>query len=123
MKLNKVGNFKRLNTQTEKVFDAVVIGGGSGGLSFANKLSKAGFDVKVFDFVNETTHGNKWGLGGTCVNVGCIPKKLFHTAALHKLNIHQSQQFGFTYADTPRLLTRIRFFRFNSKYTCLHQVT
>lgn len=26
--------------------------------------------------------GSKWGLGGTCVNVGCIPKKLMHTAAL-----------------------------------------
>ncbi len=26
--------------------------------------------------------GSKWGLGGTCVNVGCIPKKLMHTAAI-----------------------------------------
>lgn len=26
--------------------------------------------------------GTKWGLGGTCVNVGCIPKKLFHRASL-----------------------------------------
>ncbi len=26
--------------------------------------------------------GSKWGLGGTCVNVGCIPKKLMHQAAL-----------------------------------------
>ena len=26
--------------------------------------------------------GTKWGLGGTCVNVGCIPKKLMHHAAL-----------------------------------------
>lgn len=26
--------------------------------------------------------GSKWGLGGTCVNVGCIPKKLFHQAAI-----------------------------------------
>lgn len=25
--------------------------------------------------------GTKWGLGGTCVNVGCIPKKLMHYAA------------------------------------------
>ena len=25
--------------------------------------------------------GTKWGLGGTCVNVGCIPKKLMHFAA------------------------------------------
>jgi len=26
--------------------------------------------------------GTKWGLGGTCVNVGCIPKKMMHYAAL-----------------------------------------
>ena len=26
--------------------------------------------------------GTQWGLGGTCVNVGCIPKKLMHQAAL-----------------------------------------
>ena len=26
--------------------------------------------------------GTTWGLGGTCVNVGCIPKKLFHQAGL-----------------------------------------
>ena len=26
--------------------------------------------------------GSTWGLGGTCVNVGCIPKKLMHQAAL-----------------------------------------
>ena len=26
--------------------------------------------------------GTTWGLGGTCVNVGCIPKKLMHHAAL-----------------------------------------
>ena len=26
--------------------------------------------------------GTRWGLGGTCVNVGCIPKKLMHQASL-----------------------------------------
>jgi thioredoxin reductase (NADPH) len=36
----------------------------------------------VYDYVTPSSHGNKWGLGGTCVNVGCIPKKLFHEAAL-----------------------------------------
>ena len=38
--------------------------------------------VLVFDFVTPTPHGTSWGIGGTCVNVGCIPKKLMHTAAL-----------------------------------------
>ena len=34
--------------------------------------------VAVLDFVKPTPIGTSWGLGGTCVNVGCIPKKLMH---------------------------------------------
>ena len=35
--------------------------------------------------------GTTWGLGGTCVNVGCIPKKLFHQAGLlgHALKVSE----------------------------------
>ena len=36
--------------------------------------------------------GNAWGLGGTCVNVGCIPKKLMHQASL----LGQSVKVTFT---------------------------
>lgn len=38
--------------------------------------------------------GNTWGLGGTCVNVGCIPKKFMHTAAIHKEAILNSYDYG-----------------------------
>jgi thioredoxin reductase (NADPH) len=38
--------------------------------------------------------GSKWGLGGTCVNVGCIPKKLMHTAALIGELIKDSTSYG-----------------------------
>ena len=39
--------------------------------------------TQVLDFVKPSTYGKTtWGLGGTCVNVGCIPKKMMHTAAL-----------------------------------------
>ena len=38
--------------------------------------------------------GNTWGLGGTCVNVGCIPKKLFHISNLVKENINMSEDYG-----------------------------
>jgi thioredoxin reductase (NADPH) len=38
--------------------------------------------VAVLDFVTPTPQGNAWGLGGTCVNVGCIPKKLMHQAGI-----------------------------------------
>lgn len=34
------------------------------------------------DYVHPSPKGTTWGLGGTCVNVGCIPKKLMHHAAL-----------------------------------------
>ena len=35
-----------------------------------------GAKAGVADYVKPTPNGTKWGLGGTCVNVGCIPKKL-----------------------------------------------
>lgn len=38
--------------------------------------------MALFDYVAPSPQGSTWGLGGTCVNVGCIPKKLFHYAGL-----------------------------------------
>lgn len=64
-------------------YDLVVIGGGSGGLAAAKRASELGARVCVLDYVEPSaTRGTVWGLGGTCVNVGCIPKKLMHAAAL-----------------------------------------
>merc|ERR1711972_277706 len=63
-------------------YDIVVIGGGSGGLSASKEAARLGKKVAVLDFVNPSPAGSTWGLGGTCVNVGCIPKKLMHQAAL-----------------------------------------
>lgn len=63
--------------------DVIIIGGGSGGLACSKRCKEWGMDVAVCDFVTPSpTLGTKWGLGGTCVNVGCIPKKLMHTSAL-----------------------------------------
>ena len=41
-----------------------------------------GLRVALADFVEPTPSGTKWGLGGTCVNVGCIPKKMMHYAGI-----------------------------------------
>jgi len=63
-------------------YDLVVIGGGSGGLAAAKEAAKHGARVALFDYVKPSPRGTQWGFGGTCVNVGCIPKKLMHYAAL-----------------------------------------
>lgn len=44
--------------------------------------------------MHPTPRGTKWGLGGTCVNVGCIPKKLMHQAALLGEGIHEAASYG-----------------------------
>lgn len=71
-------------------YDLVVLGGGSGGLACAKEAVNHGARVAVLDFVTPTPLGTKWGLGGTCVNVGCIPKKLMHQAAILGESIHVS---------------------------------
>lgn len=63
-------------------YDLFVIGGGSGGISAARHAIKHGKKVALADFVKSSPAGSTWGLGGTCVNVGCIPKKMMHYSAL-----------------------------------------
>jgi len=75
-------------------YDLVVIGGGSGGLACSKEAKKLGAKVAVLDFVKPSPAGSKWGLGGTCVNVGCIPKKLMHTAALHGESAKDAAGYG-----------------------------
>jgi ribulose 1,5-bisphosphate synthetase/thiazole synthase len=65
----------------EDEYDLAIIGGGSGGLATAFEANKHGVKVIVIDYVEESLHNTKWGIGGTCVNVGCIPKKLMHQAS------------------------------------------
>lgn len=75
-------------------FDLAVIGGGSGGLAAAKEAAQLGKRVTLFDFVQPSPPGTTWGIGGTCVNVGCIPKKLMHRAAVLGEDIHDSKEFG-----------------------------
>lgn len=76
-------------------FDLLVIGGGSGGLSAAKRAADLKAKVALCDFVQPSPHGTTWGLGGTCVNVGCIPKKLMHTAALEgEMMAHMAPSYG-----------------------------
>lgn len=75
-------------------YDLIVIGGGSGGLAASKEAALLGAKVAVCDFVTPTPIGTTWGLGGTCVNVGCIPKKLMHQAAILGQSIDDSKKFG-----------------------------
>jgi pyruvate/2-oxoglutarate dehydrogenase complex dihydrolipoamide dehydrogenase (E3) component len=100
--------FSTKSIRTEE-FDFAVIGGGSGGLSFADEAAQKGFKVKLFDYVSPTSLSNTWGIGGTCANVGCIPKKLYHTAAIHKANFAFAEKYGFSNTADISLLKRTRF--------------
>jgi len=71
-----------------------VIGGGSGGLACAKEAASFGKKVALLDFVKPSPQGTTWGLGGTCVNVGCIPKKLMHTAALLGEAVNDAKPYG-----------------------------
>ncbi|GFO23223.1 thioredoxin reductase 1 [Plakobranchus ocellatus] len=80
-------------------YDLVVIGGGSGGLAAAKEAAQLGKKVALFDFVKPSPLGTTWGIGGTCVNVGCIPKKLMHQASLLGESIDDAKHYGWNVPD------------------------
>uniref|UniRef100_A0A8C8MKQ4 Thioredoxin-disulfide reductase n=1 Tax=Oncorhynchus tshawytscha TaxID=74940 RepID=A0A8C8MKQ4_ONCTS len=51
-------------------------------------------NIAVVDYVEPSVKGTKWGIGGTCVTVGCIPKKLMHQAALLGTAVKDAQKYG-----------------------------
>ncbi|XP_078410609.1 thioredoxin reductase 2, tandem duplicate 2 isoform X1 [Cetorhinus maximus] len=75
-------------------YDLLVIGGGSGGLACSKEAAQYDRKVVVLDYVEPSPKGTRWGLGGTCVNVGCIPKKLMHHAALLGGAIKDAKNYG-----------------------------
>lgn len=81
-------------------YDLVCIGGGSGGLAMSKEAADLGANVACLDFVKPSPNGTTWGLGGTCVNVGCIPKKLCHRAAIlgEEVN-HDASGFGWSVGE------------------------
>ncbi|CAB3403409.1 unnamed protein product [Caenorhabditis bovis] len=75
-------------------YDLVVIGGGSGGLSCSKTAATLGASVALIDAVAPTPSGVTWGIGGTCANVGCIPKKLMHHAAIVGNELKYADKYG-----------------------------
>ncbi len=76
--------------QAVRDVDFFVIGGGSGGVRAARFA--AGYGARV-------ALAESGRLGGTCVNVGCIPKKLFSYAAHFRDDFHDAADFGWTLGD------------------------
>lgn len=68
--------------------DLFVVGGGSGGVRAARMAAQRGGRVMLAE------QGGTAGLGGTCVNVGCIPKKLYSYAAHYAEAFEESHGFG-----------------------------
>ena len=62
-------------------FDLVVIGGGPAGYVAAIKASQLGLETACVD--NQTSIDDKPSLGGTCLNVGCIPSKKLADSSHH----------------------------------------
>jgi glutathione reductase (NADPH) len=75
-------------------YDLFVIGAGSGGVRAARMSASKGLKVAVAE--------DRY-LGGTCVNVGCVPKKLFVYASQFPELFHASKGFGWSVSEQPRL--------------------
>ncbi|KIW05116.1 glutathione-disulfide reductase [Verruconis gallopava] len=73
----------------QKECDFLVIGGGSGGLASARRASGM-YGVKTIAIESKR-------LGGTCVNVGCVPKKItWNAASIAETIRHHAKPYGFT---------------------------
>ncbi len=68
-------------------YDLIVLGGGSGGIATANRAARHGAKVALVE---------KDRLGGACVNVGCVPKKLLWNAGHIRAQAHSGRHYGFT---------------------------
>lgn len=89
-------------------FDLVVIGGGPGGYEAAIRAAQLGLKVAC---IERRIHKGKPALGGTCLNVGCIPSKAlldsshkFHD--LKKGYENHGISFGAVNIDVPKMLQR-----------------
>ncbi len=82
-----LGHKAETHRKAMKQYDLLVIGGGSGGVATANRAASYGAKVALFEAGR---------MGGTCVNVGCVPKKImWTTASLHDA-VEEAVDYGFS---------------------------
>ena len=85
---------------TQKMnFDLIVIGAGSGGLACAQRAAEYGARALLIE-----SHR----LGGTCVNVGCVPKKIMWNAAQVAHAAHDAPDYGFDLTLTGHDWTQLK---------------
>ncbi|KGP63241.1 glutathione reductase [Legionella norrlandica] len=72
-------------------FDLIVLGGGSGGIASAVRAAQHGAKVAIV----EQNH-----IGGTCVNLGCVPKKVMFNASMIAETLHKAADYGFSLEST-----------------------
>ena len=70
----------------EKHYDLIALGGGSGGLSVAERAARYGARCAVIEAGR---------IGGTCVNAGCVPKKIMWYAAQLAHALDDAPGYGF----------------------------
>ena len=75
-----------MKTESKKEYDLIVIGAGSGGLAAAQRAAEHKRRVAIIEIDQ---------LGGTCVNRGCIPKKIYWYAAEFAYDLKHSETLGF----------------------------
>ncbi len=75
-------------------FDLICIGGGSGGIATARRAASYGARCAVIE---------KDRLGGTCVNVGCVPKKVMWNASHTAETLDRAGDYGFDLQARPAL--------------------
>jgi glutathione reductase (NADPH) len=74
-----------------KHYDLIAIGGGSGGVSVAERAARYGAKCAVIE---------RDALGGTCVNRGCVPKKVMWFGACIAHTLEDAMGYGFLLGDT-----------------------
>ncbi|MBA2652833.1 MAG: glutathione-disulfide reductase [Tatlockia sp.] len=71
-------------------YDLIILGGGSGGVASAVRAARLGAKVALVE---------QQYLGGTCVNLGCVPKKIMFNASMTAEILRKAPDFGFNPVD------------------------
>ena len=88
-----------MDLQATENFDAIVVGAGQAGPALAARCSKEGLRTAIIE---------RGQLGGTCVNVGCVPTKTMVASARAIHQARRGQEFGFTAGEIRVEMARIK---------------